>query len=296
MLSVCIPIYNFDVVDLAKKLSSQAVAASVPTEVVFLDDGSDLPMLETNQVVESFEKVKFFQQENQGRSASRNNLAELATGNFLIFIDADCDVESDFLQKYISNMDSDKVVVGGLKYGPRPKRKPSVLRWKVGVKKEVRSLKKRLKSPYASFLTSNFLIPKRVMKSITFEEMPGGYGHEDTLFGYALQSAQVEIVHIENSVTHLGIDDSILYLKKLEQSIDNLAHLLRENPLRDDFKLLNCYKTLKSWGISTLFYRVFKFFEKCVKLNLNSHIPSLFLLDMYKLYLLIGKVEVDMRK
>ncbi len=291
MISVCIPVYNYNVIELAKELSSQAVKASVPVEVVFLDDGSEKSVLDMNRAVQSFEKVRFYEQKNRGRSASRNRLAELSKGEYLIFMDADCGVADNFVQKYVTNLKEGCVLAGGLEYGPRPKEASQVLRWKVGINREVRSLRNRLKNPYAHFLTSNFMIPKRIMEVITFEEMLGGYGHEDTLFGYALQEAKIEVVHIDNPVIHLGIDDSDLYLFKIEQSIDNLIFLLKEDPHRKDFTLLRYYQVLKRMRLTSLFCWIFKPLDGWITKMLSSKYAQLILLDIYKMRLLIEKMK-----
>jgi glycosyltransferase involved in cell wall biosynthesis len=203
MITVCVPVYNYHVTPLALKLSKQAHMADVPVEILFLDDGSDEAYAPFNDSLSKLNHIRFISQKNQGRSRTRNKLAEMALGEYLIFMDGDCDVPDDFIDKYAAHC-SPGQVVGGLQYHGQP-RDPSLwLRWKVGVKREVRSLKRRCSEPYACFLSSNFMVPKNLMSKLAFDENMQGYGHEDTLFGLALKRHKVPLVHIENAVYSSG--------------------------------------------------------------------------------------------
>lgn len=60
-----------------------------------MDDGSTD---QTRQVVESFSQVNYYFQVNQGVSAARNKGAEMATGDWLIFLDSDDQLENNVLE------------------------------------------------------------------------------------------------------------------------------------------------------------------------------------------------------
>jgi glycosyltransferase involved in cell wall biosynthesis len=86
-ISVIIPCYNTGRY-LAEAISS-ALAQTLPAhEIIVVDDGSTD---DTRRVVESFRDsgVRYFYQENRGLSAARNAGVQLATGDFLAFLDAD---------------------------------------------------------------------------------------------------------------------------------------------------------------------------------------------------------------
>ncbi|MEM9260646.1 MAG: hypothetical protein AAGA62_13425, partial [Bacteroidota bacterium] len=57
-----------------------------------------------------------------------------------------------------------------------------------------------------------------------------GYGHEDTLWGQQLAKAGVGILHIDNPVTHLGLETSGVFLEKQHRAIHNLRLLKKQTP------------------------------------------------------------------
>ena len=291
MISVCVPVYNYHVTPLAMKLSKQAHLANFPVEILFLDDGSDPSYAPFNESLSKLNHIRFVSQKNQGRSRTRNNLAEMALGEYLIFMDSDCDVPDDFIKKYSAYCRPGRVVVGGLRYHARPYDPSLWLRWKVGVKREMRSLSRRQSDPYTCFLSSNFMVPKKLMSKMTFDEKMRGYGHEDTLFGLALKRNAVPLVHIDNAVFHLGIDRVDIYLNKLEQSIDNLVLIGDRSDLAAGFKLFRYYLLIKKAGLTRLFNRLFITAAPVMKKWLLQGNDSLLLLDFYKLGLLCQKSQ-----
>jgi len=291
MLSVCVPVYNYNVKCLANKLAKQVNLAEFDVEVLFLDDGSDQKFFDVNKELCSVQGIRYIFQDNVGRSQTRNRLAKMAHGSYLIFIDADCDIPDDFIEKYYSYAEENVVVVGGLCYYDKPSDHSLWLRWKVGVKREVRSLEHRRKDPYSSFLSSNFMISKDLILKLGFDEKMKGYGHEDTLFGLSLKNHHIPIVHIQNAVYHLGIDRVDVYLKKLEESIDNIILVNRYLEVSDGFKLFRIYLVLKKAGLTRLFSSLFSKVEPILKKWFLEGNDSLFLLDFYKLGLLTLKMQ-----
>jgi len=85
-VSICIPTYNRKAY-LKETLESVFAQTYKDYEVVVVDDGS------TNgtdkMIEESNYPIKYFWQENQGESAARNKLINLAEGKYITFIDSD---------------------------------------------------------------------------------------------------------------------------------------------------------------------------------------------------------------
>lgn len=85
--SVIIPLYNKEKY-IANTLKSVLAQTFQDFEVIIINDGSTDNSLE---VVRTFDdsRIKIFEQENQGLSATRNKGTKLASANFIAFLDAD---------------------------------------------------------------------------------------------------------------------------------------------------------------------------------------------------------------
>lgn len=283
VLSVCIPVYNTSVLALVEVLRSQAAVLEELVEIIILDDGSAPEFREINSSLQGVEGIKYFEQDNMGRAATRNRLAELASGDYLLFVDSDCMVPEGFLRRYLKHCKSDCVVVGGIAYSPRPEDHKLMLRWKVGVKREQRSIEERRAKPYLSFLSSNFMISRSLFSDNRFNSALRNYGHEDTLFGNGLFIQGLQIRHIDNPVIHTGLDTADLYLMKIEESIGNLLYIWAQGFDYRPFRILVAFRRLRTFGLAGVFAVLFCVFKKPIRRLLTGFCTSLFLLDIYKL-------------
>ena len=79
MLSILIPVYNFDVRVLVEELHRQALGLSLPAEILCFDDGSAEQWKTLNREVALLSSVRYKEwPENLGRSRIRNALADAA--------------------------------------------------------------------------------------------------------------------------------------------------------------------------------------------------------------------------
>lgn len=283
MISVCIPVYNYDVVNLVTKIRDQILISGKEAEVVLIDDGSTEYFKRQNSQLTVLPFVKYREQPNAGRSITRNRLVEMATYDHLIFLDCDCDVPDLFIQKYMSVLPFEGVVIGGLAYYAKPHEPEFHLRWKVGIHKEVKSLEQRQKNPYANFLSSNFMISKSIIKELNFDVNLKGYGHEDTLFGATLKKKNIPVLHVENQVYHLGLDPVSVYLCKLRQSVDNFVYIINAGGDVEDIKLLHYYFLINKLHLVPILFTFFKSLIPILERYLLNFGTNLFLLDLYKL-------------
>jgi len=293
MISVCIPVYNFDVNELTHSLLEQANRIGYPIEILLFDDHSLSYFRKVNAQLNNLKDVSYLEFDfNIGRSKIRNRLADFASGNWLIFLDCDMVLDDpNFLKGYVDALTSAQVVCGGIKYGNKPLREELILRWKYGVSRECKSALRRQISPYSSFMSGNFLIASDTFHSICFNEDISGYGHEDTVFGIELKRRKVSILHIDNPSLHLGLEPCFDFLQKSEQSVINLSKLMRNAPdLRKDLestvKILRVFKLLRFLGLTLLFRWVFRVVNPVIRHSLCSKRPSLLMFDVYKLALL----------
>ncbi len=298
MLSILIPIYNYDVTKLCTKLIQLCESAAIPFEIRLMDDASDLHFKQLNAPLSNLEPVHYTELRNNiGRSKIRNRLAAEAQFDTLLFIDSDMypPTTRDFIQNYLPEIAKEQVVFGGLIYSnDRPKDKNKCLRWKYGVEREALSAKDRERKPWVALKTCNLLIRKSVFESIKFDENFKGYGYEDTLFGIELQKKNIPVKHIDNPLQHLGLEDTKLFLKKTQEAMQNLARLLKNPDLSEylqEMKIVKYYRLEKRLKIDKLSAMNQRAFNPLILKNLQSRNPNMRLFDFYKLASLINAME-----
>ena len=295
MLSICIPIYNYDVGRLVKDLHLQVEAAGYSFEILLMDDASNEKFREMNQAIE-LEFVRYIQlNENVGRAKIRNRLAEEARFPYLLFMDCDSAVTSSwYIADYTRFFEPWTVCCGGLIYKDKEPSNATYLRWKYGVERECLSASERSKYPNTGFRTFNFLIYKGIFEKVKFNEELDGYGHEDTLFGLELLGQEITIRHIDNPLIHLGLESASDFLNKTENSIANLYRielLLREKypEYIEHSRLMKAKLSLQKYRLIGITSRLFKIFHKPMKAHLLKPKPSLLIFDLYRLGLLASQ-------
>ena len=288
MLSICIPIYQYDVCQLVKELQSQCFAISKTFEIICIDDFSDSVIRIKNQAIKSLNHVKYIElKENVGRSKIRNLLLKQSNYDNLIFLDCDCSIPENFIPKYFKHFDKN-VVYGGRKHHiNKPKDKKFSLRWKYGREREDLTIHTRKESPFLSFRSNNFMIKKTIFSLIKFDESIKTYGHEDTLLALQLKKENISIFHIENEVIHEGLENNKQFLKKTKLGIENLNNLYNSKKINPaEIKLLKLYvliSYLKFNFLLSLFSSLLM--DLCLR-KLNQKNPKIFWLDIYKLFYL----------
>ena len=249
MLSILIPVYEESITQLVAELVRQGRALEIPFEIIILDDGSSESIKKENQTISEFKEV-FYENlpQNLGRSLIRNTLGARAKFPYLLFLDCDSYPSGkDFLKNYIQYLSPNTVLVGGTAYDSKtPKGKE--LHWLVGSQREVFSVEQRSRDPHHGFSSFNFVVPKPVFQKIKFDPTINGYGHEDTLYGWSLKKEGVEVLHVDNRLTHLGLDDANTFLEKRQMAIRNLL-LLKEKYAMMDTRLLRTYDRISKLGL-----------------------------------------------
>jgi hypothetical protein len=231
---------------------------------------------------EAMANCRYISSNTQGRSANRNGLSQLASGVFLLFLDADALPSSaDFLSNYCNAAEGADVVVGGTAYQPGYKSKE--LRVKVGKRKEEIQAATRKQQPYSSFTAFNFLIRKTLFDQIQFSEQLVQYGHEDTLFGLELKYRHAKIAHIDNPAFHMGIDSGADFMDKTTAAVDGLANLIAAGKIDEDVKLFKAYRSVQKSGFQWAFKAAHMLIGKPLKSGLANGFLPIFFFDVYKL-------------
>lgn len=290
MLSVLIPVKNWNPLSLVESLAAQLIQCGLSYEILISDDS---PVTESTIISGRISQVPgvqyFIREKPLGRSANRNFLADQAKYRYLLFIDGDAGMANEtFIRNYLGHLTPDAVLCGGTLYTDEPPGNHAhQLRWKYGRSREQSDAAQRQKHPYKSFSTFNFLIPAKSFQAIRFNESITGYGHEDTLFGINLHQSGVLIEHLNNGLFHLGLEPSVDYLDKIRESSANLYRLysLGMFPYQyiADISLLAMWKRMKKLGLTGLIAVGFRYGRKSIEKQLCGLKPSLLLLDIYKL-------------
>ncbi len=290
MISILIPIFNFNISGLVNELYRQAKAAGIEFEIILLDDASIDSFKEINSKLSELKNVRYIEEDdNLGRSKIRNKLADLASYPYLLYMDCDSKIPTPhYLKNYLNLCIGDNVICGGRIYeSAKPASCDLLLRWKQGKSREEFSAEVRNKTPNKSFMTNNFVISKKLFNQIRFSEEIEGYGHEDTLFGYELTKNNISIVHIDNPLVHIGLETNTTFLEKTKESIRNLNSILSqngyENLLVKTIKLLAYYKFFRSFRLDRFVYFLYGVLGKRMEKNLLGPNPNLMIFDFYKL-------------
>jgi len=286
MLSILIPIYNYNVYPLVLELHRQCRECKIDFEILCLDDGSN-QIEYKNQYVSTLENCRFeIVEKNIGRSGIRNLLAEKAKFANLLFLDADTfPTNKDFIQNYIFQINNnEKVVFGGIEYQKENPADDQLLRWFYGNARESLSVEKRTTNPNEHALTSNILIKKNVFNANKFDESITKYGYEDLVFLSTLKKKGILVKHIDNPTYHLGLETSQQFLDKTKIALVNLKILAETKSLdSSESKIIRTYIFLKKLHLVAVIAFLFKKEEMKIEHNLLSKKPSLLLFDLYKL-------------
>lgn len=304
MISLLIPVYNYDIIALVHIMKSALGIVPEFCEILIGDDGSSPEYREKYRSLESDNVKVIVSEKNIGRAAIRNKLANEAKGDYLLFIDADTMLTGTaeaYIMKWIPMLSVSRVICGGTIYHDSPPGDPDkLLRWKYGKWREQKKATERNKHPYAYFSTFNVLIDKTVFSKIRFNEELKQYGFEDTLMGYQLKKAGISILHIDNGLIHEGLESNSEYLNKTKLGIENLSKLYDsvtdKKAFSDTVRILRSYNRLKLIRLTLVLAGIFIRYRDRIEIRLESGKISLLLFGFYKLSLFCTYREIHIRK
>ncbi len=285
-LSILIPVFNWDCTQLIKDLHFQGLTLEIPYEIIVADDCStDKDLQEKSRLVaETHENCRYFAlPHNIGRAAIRNYMADQSKYEKLLFLDCDAEVkDKKFLKKYVEASDKASVVCGGLTHPDEIPMKGQELRYLYEKNAAYeRSAGFRSQNPYLRFTSFSFMIDRDVFMKIRFDESYVRYGYEDVQFGHELEENGVSILHIDNPLAHIGLDDSASYLNKTRQAVQNAFD--HQDEIGDSSKLLTNYNKVRSLRMRWVFRFFWAFFQKSMEKNLLGPKPKLRIFSLYKL-------------
>ena len=279
MLSILIPVYNWNVTSLVSDIKKQCDNLGIKYEIIVIDDCSEKSFQAQNQKISSYKNVLYTElSENISRAKIRNLLAEKASFPYLLFIDCDAEIDNtDFISNYLTECQDTTVVCGGIKHETTCPNNDFYLRWKYGLKRECKN------TDFSSF---NFLISSDLFNKIKFNELFPVYGFEDTFFRFTLHKQGIESKKINNPLIHKGLYNSEEFVLRTEECLRSLSDLYQKQLISDDFleylRIGKTYKKLYRLHLT----KIVAFFHKCTHFFSKWMIKKtscLFLLDIYKI-------------
>jgi GT2 family glycosyltransferase len=283
--------YHLAKVILIVSLSQEINTHSLPVEIICIDDASKVsfyPLLDRLEANPSIRLVRL--KENRGRPAIRNLLAKEANYEHLLFLDNDgLPQHEDFVRKYLQSIEShpNAIIFGGRTYYPQaPKDQSYFLHWKYGQHREAVPAFKRNQKPYYGFQSNNFAVPKAVFTALQFDETVRLYGHEDTLFGLTAKSLNIPLVHIDNPAIHTGLEKKNVFLDKAAQACSNALFIYNATGHKAG-RAIKMALNLEALYIARIVRWIIGNAISLIRINLLGSNPSLFLLDVYKLHLIL---------
>lgn len=304
MISILIPVNDYDIVALVHSMKDGLAKVGEYCEILIGDDGSS-PEFHNKYLSLEAENVRIITSgKNIGRAAIRNKLALEAKGDHLLFIDADGMIPGTaeaYLLKWLLHINTARVICGGVLYHEAAPGDPDkLLRWKYGRKREQKKASDRNKHPHSSFSTFNFLIEKSVFSIIRFNEELKQYGHEDTLLGYQLNKAGINVLHIDNGLLHEGLESNREFLNKTKLGIENLSQLYDKVTDKRAFssavRMLRIYNKLEAFRLTKVLAGIFIRYRERMEIRLDASKISLNLFGFYKVSMFCTYREIHRRK
>jgi glycosyltransferase involved in cell wall biosynthesis len=225
-ISVIIPTFN-SAKELTKCLESfkTQTISNEKYEVVVVDDGSS----DGTKDAAAKYPVRYIYQQNHGPAAARNNGANQVQGEIILFTDADCEPQPNWIEEMIKPLDDPQVV--GVKGAYRTRQKGIVARL---VQIEYEHKYERMKKfKYIDFIdTYSAGYRKNIfLKYNGFDERYPNASVEDQEFSFRLSHDGHKMVFNPNAVVYHKHSSSLMgYLRKKYKIAFWKAFLLKRHP------------------------------------------------------------------
>lgn len=281
MISICIPTYNDNPTALIDRLLKEIDLLDIKSEIILYDDCSTTPISINVERVQLIKGAK-----NQGSIHARKQLALVARYEHLLFMDADVMPKSvAFLSSYIECINNDyQIVFGGISYQENQPKSDGILRWTYGHKRESKSVKDREQQAYKNIISMGFMIRKNIMQDLCSDLEKTGYGG-DIIFSSLINQRDIDVLHIDNPVVHLGLETASDFIKKSLRAIDTTYVATLEGITPEDFRpVQRTYVRISTYHLQHIIYRILGCIRPLLLANLKSKRPRIICLDFIKLH------------
>lgn len=258
LISIIVPVYKVQEY-LDECVNSIVNQTYSNLEIILVDDGSPdaCPLLCDNWAKKD-RRIKVIHKRNGGLSSARNAGLEVASGDYIGFVDSDDFICKDAIYKLYNSINgkNDVGIVSGMIYRyQNGEIFPFMDKWLISEEKRLPADRIAIAtlSQKASFTVWNKLYRKSVLTGVKFQE---GHNNEDTLFMYDLGKSicnqNMCMLEIPCYVYYYRYrDDSICTTSKKPLAIDVLANY---EYIMDDCKLVNVelYELMRKLYLKTL--------------------------------------------
>jgi hypothetical protein len=286
MLSILIPIYNYNAYPLVLELHKQCLECEIDFEILCQDDASKSVLNSENEKINSLSNCIFTELKvNIAHRQNRNFLANKAQYENLLFIDGDSIlIRSNYISNYITWLTNFDIVYGGRLHPEICPSSNQKLRWKYGRFIEDKKVEKRNSAPFQSLLFNNTVIKKAWFDKVKFDSHLIKYGHDDTQLSCQLSKFNLKIKHIDNPVEHGDIDSNEDYLIKSKSSIENLIVLFEEEKINAAFsRLISLLLIMNKLYLTNFISVIYKSIEGILIGNLKSKNPNLIIYNIFRI-------------
>jgi glycosyltransferase involved in cell wall biosynthesis len=231
-LSVVTPFHRYDPSPLLERMR----AAPAGIEFILIDDGSASAGL-IAKVIAAAENVGapvrlIIWGKNRGRGAARNRLIAEARGDYVLFLDADVIPDSPrFLAIWLGILSTQRprVAFGGLSVRQARADSDTALHRDLFARSDCATARVRALKPAQATASANLAVRRDFLAAHPFDLRFTGWGFEDT--DWALSVARyAPILHVDNPVTHAGLDDVKTLMRKSAEAGPNFARLAQKHP------------------------------------------------------------------
>lgn len=265
-ISVIIPVYNVEkyLIDCLESVVSQTYKN---LEIIIVNDGStDCSGDISDEYEKKDERIRVVHQKNMGLSGARNTGIDMATGEYITFLDSDDYLEIDILEKLVKILEKNKsdIAVAGINFC-NEQGKTLYEQKSKGIKKYVG------KNQLYNLLTSNEINTMawgKLYRISLFKDLryPLHKYHEDVFLTYKL---------LDQSKSTIVIPDIGVHYRQVKTSIVHstfcLKHLDSIQAMQERSKFIEKkYPVYRKYTYADIVYSCVKVFEKMINANFHD--------------------------
>lgn len=274
MLSIVIPVYNYNILPLVAQLHREASALPIVFEILVCDDAST-QVFHQHQI-EGFSHTRWFSNSaNQHVAYTRNRLLNEAQYPWILLLDADVlPLSPTFIQNYLTLIEQGLFFQGGFTYVAPHALAHQSLRYTYG---QTIEQYKHLHS------CCNLFFNQRELQ-LQFDDTITGYGYEDTLFFLTLAKRNIEVIRTANQVVHHSSESNQTYLERSKQACWGLVNLIQQGKIHPrEVQLSHLYHQLAKYHFTFMLSVLDALVGRCIQRNLQGKKPSMIGFKWFKL-------------